>query len=351
MPSSSIRRFSRNPLVSPSEVKPSHPDLEVLGSFNPGATLYNGRKLLLVRVAERPIQEPGYISTAVNDEETGELQILRFRKDDPKLDASDPRLIRYDGTGYVTSISHFRKAISEDDESFVIDEQPTLTGSGHYETYGVEDARITRVEDEYYISHTGVSEYGVLANLARTRDFQTFEKLGVMFGPDNKDVAIFPEKIGGRYFALHRPALKHLGRMTIWLASSDNLRDWGQHHALISPRPHFWDCERVGAGAAPIKTPQGWLVLYHASDHNIRYATGALLLDLEEPWKVLARADEPFLYPEAPYELEGFMPNIIFHNGHIENGDGSIDLFYGGADEVTCGATVLTTDILATLKS
>ncbi len=351
MPHSSIiRRFPNNPLIHPSQAKPSHPGLEVLGVFNPGATLFEGRSLLLVRVAERPIQEKGYVSTAVLDEGSGELKILRFRLDDPKLDFSDPRLIRYDGVGYVTSISHFRKAVSVDGHVFTMDDAPTLAGSGPHETYGIEDARIVKLEGVYYISYTGVSKVGVLTLLASTRDFQSFVKLGIIFAPDNKDIAIFPERINGRYYTLHRPAVKHLGTMAIWLASGDNLLDWGHHRELISPRPGCWDCERVGAGASPIKTAEGWLELYHGADNNIRYCTGALLLDLEEPWKVIARSGDPFLVPHGPCEVAGFMPNVVFHNGFVDRGDGQLDLFYGGADEVSCGATVAISDILSTLK-
>ncbi|MEI8309314.1 MAG: glycoside hydrolase family 130 protein [Verrucomicrobiota bacterium] len=345
-----VHRFPTNPLIHPSQVKPSHPGLEVLGAFNPGATLFEGKSLLFVRVAERPVQEKGYVSTAVMDEESGELKILRFRLDDPKLDFSDPRLIRYDGVGYVTSISHFRKAVSADGRVFTMDDAPTLAGSGPHETYGIEDARIVKLDGLYYISYTGVSKSGVLTLLASTRDFQSFEKLGIIFAPDNKDIAIFPERINGRYYTLHRPALKHLGAMAIWLASGENLLDWGHHRDLISPRPGRWDCERVGAGASPIKTSEGWLELYHGADNNIRYCTGALLLDLEEPWKVIARSGDPFLVPHGPCEETGFMPNVVFHNGFVDRGDGQLDLFYGGADEVSCGATVAIADILSTLK-
>jgi predicted GH43/DUF377 family glycosyl hydrolase len=345
-----IRRFPNNPLVRPADISPSHPELEVLGTFNPAATLFGGRNLLFIRVAERPVQEKGYVSTAVMDEESGGLKILRFRHDDPKLDFSDPRIFTYDGVGYVTSISHFRTAVSPDGQVFHVSDSPSLVGSGPHETYGVEDARIVNLDGFYYISYTGVSKAGVLVKIARTTDFQSFEKLGVMFAPDNKDIAIFPAKINGRYYALHRPAVKHLGTMSIWLASSYDLLDWGQHYEIASPRPGYWDSERVGAGASPIWTPEGWLELYHGADHNIRYCTGALLLDLDEPWKVIARSQEPFLYPEAPYELGGFMPNVIFHNGFVDTGDGHLDLFYGGADEVTCGATVRVEDILRTLR-
>jgi predicted GH43/DUF377 family glycosyl hydrolase len=190
----------------------------------------------------------------------------------------------------------------------------------------------------------------VTTALVRTRDFKKFERLGIIFGPDNKDIAIFPEKIGGRFHAFHRPSMKHLGTPSIWLASSDNLQDWGRHEFVIGPRPGRWDSERVGCGAAPVRTAHGWLELYHASDEHIRYCTGALLLDLHEPWKVIARSEEPFLFPEAPYEKEGLLSNVIFHSGLIENGDGTLTLYYGAGDDRVCGAVVTIADILASLQ-
>ena len=136
----------------------------------------------------------------------------------------------------------------------------------------------------------------------------------------------------------------------MWLASSENLLDWGHHEFVIGPRPGMWDGERVGCGAAPIRTSQGWLELYHASDPNTRYCTVAVLLDLDEPWKVIARSGQPFFCPEAIYETTGLMPNVVFHNGLIDNGDGSLTLFYGAADDKTCGAIVRVDEILASLK-
>jgi predicted GH43/DUF377 family glycosyl hydrolase len=345
-----IQRFPNNPLIVPTEVKPSSPEFEVLCTFNPGATLYDGKTLLLVRVAERPVQEKGYISTVIIDESEGGLKVLRFRVDDPDLNALDPRIIRYRGVNYLTSLSHFRAATSEDGRHFTLGSDPVLTGSGIYETYGVEDPRIVRLEDAYYVSYTGVSALGVVACLARTNDFKNFEKLGVIFAPDNKDIAIFPEKIDGRYATLHRPAVKHLGAMAIWLASSGSLLDWGNHRALITPRPGRWDSERVGAGAPPIRTPEGWLNLYHGSDENTRYCIGALLLDLKQPWKVIARSREPIFFAETPYEREGLLRDIVYHNGLIDRGDGTLDIFYGGGDSLTCGCTASLRDILIRLK-
>jgi predicted GH43/DUF377 family glycosyl hydrolase len=324
--------------------------MEVLCAFNPGATMVADQRLMLLRVAERPIQEKGWVSTAAIDAGTGELQIQRFRENDPDLDASDPRAIIHRGMIHLTSISHLRAAVSTDGQHFQLNSKPALKGSGPYETFGVEDARITRIEDAYCVTYTGASHHGVTTCLARTRDFETFEKLGVMFAPDNKDIALFPQKINGRYYTLHRPSPRHLGTMAIWLASSDNLLDWGDHHTVISTRAGFWDCERVGAGASPIRTGDGWLALYHGVDYQTRYCTGAVLLDFEEPWKVIARSEEPFFIPEAEYETRGFMPGVVFHNGLIQTGEDSLELYYGAADESSCVATASIREILGSLK-
>lgn len=345
-----IHRFADNPLFTPADLAPSRPGVEILCAFNPAATLFDGKRLILLRVAERAIPDPGCVATPVFDPESDEVRIEQFRLDDPDLEMSDPRMFTYKGEIYLTSLSHFRAATSEDGIHFTIDPGPTMFPEGPYEAYGIEDARIARIEGAFYLNYTAASSRGVVTALAKTCDFKTFERLGIIFGPDNKDVALFPEKIDGRYHALHRPAVKHAGMPSIWTASSENLLDWGRHEIVIGPRADRWDCERVGAGASPIKTPEGWLALYHAADHNTRYCLGALLLDLEKPWNVLARSKEPFFVPEAPYEVEGFMPNVVFHNGTIDPGDGTLELYYGGGDLVTCGARVKVADLLAHLR-
>jgi predicted GH43/DUF377 family glycosyl hydrolase len=345
-----VQRFENNPLITPADVKPSRDDFEVMCAFNAGATRYNGQTVLLVRVAERPRPRTGHVATAVLDPDSGRIEPLYVRRDDPDLDMSDPRVFAYKGVVYLTSISHLRLATGADGRHFSIGDRPVLAPATEYETYGVEDARITRLGDWYYVNYSAISPRGVTTALARTRDFTRFERLGIMFAPDNKDIAIFPETIGGRYYAFHRPSAKPFGAPSMWLASSDNLRDWGRHEFVIGPRPGMWDSERVGCGAAPIRTPRGWLELYHASDENTRYCTGALLLDLERPWKVIARSRAPFLFPEAPYERQGFMPNVVFHNGLTDNGDGTLTLYYGAADDKTCGAIVSIEAILASLS-
>lgn len=336
-----IERFAENPLLSPADVQPSRPDFEVLCVFNAGATRFNGKTLLLLRVAERPIPEPGYLSTAVCDPESPDTyKVIRVREDDPQLDATDPRVFAWRETLYLTSISHLRVATSEDGRHFDVAPAPAMRPETAYETYGVEDPRITRLGEWYYVNYSAISLRGVVTCLARTRDFVDFERLGVMFAPDNKDIAIFPEQIDGRWCCFHRPSMKQLGAPSVWLAYSDDLLDWGAHEFLLGPRPGHWDSERVGCGAPPIKTSRGWLQFYHGSDFDTRYCTGAVLLDPGNPRRILARSNDPLLAPEAPYETTGFMPNVVFHNGLVENADGTVDLYYGAADWLVAGARI-----------
>lgn len=343
-----IKRFECNPLITPADVKPSSSGMEVMCAFNAGATTFEGKTLLLVRVAERPIPEKGYVSTAFLDpEKPGAYKLLRVKLDDPELDFTDPRAFTYKGEVYLTSISHLRLATCAEGRRFTVADRPTFLPEAPEEVYGVEDPRIAQIDGWYYFNYSAISPRGVCTSLARTKDFKSFDRLGIIFGPDNKDIAIFPETIAGRHYAFHRPSTKHLGVPALWLASSDNLRDWGRHKFVMGPRPGMWDSERVGCGAEPIKTEKGWLQIYHGSDHDVRYCAGAVLLDLDQPWKVIRRCDAPLLEPAEPYETDGIVPNIIFSNGLVNHGNGQVDLYYGGGDTVTCGARM---DVNAVLE-
>ena len=185
---------------------------------------------------------------------------------------------------------------------------------------------MTWIDGAYYINYSAISPLGVTTCLARTTDFKRYEKLGIMFAPDNKDIAIFPERVGGRYVCFHRPSPPQIGVPAMWLAFSNDLLTWGHHRFLIGPRPGFWDSERVGCGAPPIRTGRGWLQIYHGADEKIRYCCAGLLLDAGQPWKVHARSRDPILFPEARYETEGFLPNVIFHNGLVQRDDKTVDL-------------------------
>lgn len=344
-----ITRFPENPLITPNDVKPSSDDLEVMCAFNAGATILDGKTVLLLRVAERPVQEDGYVATAVIDRDhPGRYKILRIRLDDPDLVFDDPRVFTWQGCVYLTSISHLRMAVSADGHQFDVAGAPTLMPEGPFEEFGIEDPRIVHLDGAYYVNYSAISPRGVATSLARTQDFRTFERLGIIFAPDNKDIAIFPEKIGGRYWCFHRPSMKHIGQPSVWMASSPDLLDWGRHRHVLGVRPGKWDSERVGCGAYPVKTSEGWLEIYHGANEDTRYCSGAVLLDLDEPWRVIARSDEPLLEPEVEYETRGMMPNVVFSNGLVERGGGEVDLYYGATDETTCGATM---DVQAVLDS
>ena len=157
------------------------------------------------------------------------------------------------------------------------------------------------------------------------------------------------EPVGGKYYCLHRPSSPQLGGNYIWLAESTDLKHWGNHVCLARTRPEMWDSARVGAGAAPIRTEDGWLEIYHGADQKNRYCLGALLLDLNNPAKVLARSLKPVMEPLADYEQNGFFGNVIFTNGHAVDDD-QITLYYGASDSVICGARLSIAEILASLR-
>ncbi|GJM35200.1 MAG: glycosidase [Saprospiraceae bacterium] len=319
--------------------------------MNPSTFSFGGKTWLLLRVAERPIQKKGIISVPILDE-GGSFNILEFAKDDPNVDLTDSRLVRYKNTTYLSTISHLQLVCSEDDVHFYEpkDHQPTkIFGSGSLETFGIEDCRVTLIDGVYYLTYTQVSKHGVGVGLMSTTDWQNFSREGMILPPHNKDCALFEEKIDGEYYCLHRPSGVGVGGNFIWIATSENLTHWGNHQCILHTRKGMWDSERVGAGATPIKTKEGWLSIYHGADENNRYCLGAVLLDLKNPSKVLARSYHPLLEPTADYEKLGFFSNVVFTNGHLVNGD-NIILYYGASDQVICGATLSIESILLDLK-
>ncbi|GMA65034.1 glycoside hydrolase family 130 protein [Alicyclobacillus fastidiosus] len=347
-----VYRYEENPLLTPADVKPHRFDYEVIGAFNAGVTQFNDEIIMLLRVAERPVSDdPNIIKAPVLNHKTGELKVLSFHREDKTYDFSDPRAIKLAGQDsfvYLTSLSYFRIARSKDGHRFTVDDKPFLFPKTSLETFGIEDPRIARIEDTYYISFSEVSPVGVGTGFASTKDFVHVEHHGMMLAPENKDVVLFPEKINGKYYVLHRPVPKSTGAPEIWIAESDNLRYWGNHRYLMGLRPNHWDNGRLGAGAAPFKTEKGWLELYHAADESHRYCMGAVLLDLEDPSKVLARTNQPILAPEASYEVEGFFGNVVFSCGALVDGD-IVKIYYGVADTSMACAELSLHEILASL--
>ncbi len=341
-------RNKQNPLLSPKDLEPSSAHMIIECLLNPGAFTFNGKIGLLVRVAERTIQKDGFLSVPIYNK-VGKVEILDFKLDDPKLDATDARVINYNGTDYLTTISHLRILFSEDGVTFSEDADfPPLFGEGEYEAYGIEDCRVSQIEDTYYLTYTMVSSNGVGAGLRTTKNWKHFVKKGMIFSPHNKDCAIFEEKINGNYYALHRPSSPELGGNYIWLAESPDGVHWGNHKCIAKTRAGKFDSKRLGAGAAPIKTDKGWLEIYHGATEKNRYCLGAILLDLNDPSVVIARSEEPIMEPIAEYEQTGFFGNVVFTNGHIVDGD-SIAIYYGASDEHVCVADFSIIEILKTL--
>ena len=341
------RRFPQNPLLVPAQVIPSQPGITVECLLNPGVFHDQGRTHLLVRVAERPEPQPGRVRVPIMEE--GNLKILDWDSSDPALNTTDPREYKYKGEGYLSTLSHLRLFASADGIAFSPAPEPPIWGQGILEAYGIEDCRVTTFEDgRFLLTYTAVSSWGYGVGLQETSDWQKYTRHGMILSPANKDAAIFERKIDGRYVCLHRPSGVIVGGHYIWMSFSNDLKHWGGYRPVARTRPGMWDSARVGAGAAPIYTNDGWLEIYHGADESSRYCLGALLLDLKEPWKVLARSAEPIMEPLANYEQKGFFGNTVFTNGHLVNGD-EITLYYGASDSVICGAKLSLQEILNSL--
>lgn len=354
-----IKRCKYNPLLTPDDVKPSNPRFKVDGVFNCGVAEYQGEIILLCRVAESVRREDeNKIEIPVVINENGEDKITTVVYDksvQTEFDYSDSRSIFKMGpkgrrnTVNLTSLSHLRVARSEDGIHFKIDENPSIMPIASEESWGMEDPRITQMGEVYYINYSSVTENGVCVSLIKTTDFENYERMGIIFGPENKDVTIFPEKIGGEYVAFNRPVPFGIGAPSMWLAKSPDLIHWGNQKLFsVVSREGRWDDGRVGGGAVPIKTEKGWLVVYHAADAGDRYCLGIYLLDLEHPEKIIASLDKPFMEPEAEYEKEGFFGNVVFTCGALLKEDILI-IYYGAADDKICRAEIALQDIFKML--
>jgi len=345
-----VFRAPENPIIRPADVRPSQPGLEVVSVINAGVARMKDEVILLLRVVERLAStDPKLYFAPIYDASKGVVVNKELPRNAAGYDYSDPRVIGTPEGTYLTALSHLRLARSRDGIHFEIAETPALFPSNEYETYGIEDPRITQIGDDYYINYVAVSSLGIVTSLARTRDFQSFERLGVIFSPDNKDVEIFPEKVGGRYYALHRPSISAFGKPEIWLAESPDLLCWGNHCHLIGQRQNGWEDGRIGGSAAPFKIDQGWLAIYHAASIDNRYSLAALLLDSEQPWQVIGRSRQPILVPEADYEKTGFFGNVVFSCGVLYE-DGLVKIYYGAADTSMAYAEVPVLDILKELR-
>jgi predicted GH43/DUF377 family glycosyl hydrolase len=345
------KRFVENPLLSPADLNASMEGFEITCLLNPGVFQYSGKTWLLIRTAERPKQKENMVSFPIISK-NGSIEIIEISKNDPDLKAEDARAISYKGVDYLTTLSHLRLLCSDDGIHFYEPKgYEPLIGEGILQTYGIEDCRVTFLENKYYLSFTAVSDNGVGLGLRTTKDWKHFESHGMILPPHNKDCAIFEEKINGKFYALHRPSSLFVGGNYIWLAESPDGIHWGNHQCIIKVRKGKWDSIRVGAGAAPIKTEKGWLEIYHGANEQNQYCLGAFLMDINNPAKIIAQTDEPIMVPSTVYETSGFFGNVVFTNGHILQPDGdTITVYYGASDEFVCAANFSLKEIFIMLK-
>lgn len=343
-----VTREKTNPIITASDIIPSREDFEVFGVFNGGAIAVDKRTFLLLRVAEKVIEtDPDKAVIAKYDPVTKTIEKVFFDKNDPGIDCSDPRTVKTESDGkYISSIGHLRGAWSDDGVNFTVDEKPLLVAGTAFEMYGVEDPRITFIDGEYVITYSVISDDGIGTVMAVSRDLKSIERKGMIFLPNNKNVVIFPEKINGLYWALHRPFNKTRALESIWIAASPDLIHWGQFKKIVSPGPAEWDILKIGPGAPPIKTEKGWLEIYHGVDKDEKYSLGVVLLDLKDPSKVIGRSRSPFLFAEEPYEVDGLVKNIVFTCSAVKRDDGRIDIYYGASDDSMCLASIPEEELL-----
>ena len=349
-----IRRLSEQLLLGPEDVKPSQEDFSVIGVFNPGVVRLRNNIVLLVRVAEKPLESRvGYIGLPRRDLDNN--TVVDWVPED-EWDQTDRRFVRRktDHRLRLTSISHLRVFRNGDHGSSRWVSGPLLLPESRWEEYGMEDARITEIDGTYRITYVAVSRHGASTALASSNDMLAFERNGVIFCPENKDVVLFPQQEKGQYLSLHRPnPNSQFSPPQIWLARSPDLLHWGQHECLYGGAA-AWELDRVGPGAPPLQLEEGWLEIYHGSQRTERvgdvgaYAAGALLLDHHNPARILRRSHEPIIEPTAKFEQSGFVNNIIFPTALIEQDD-NLSMYYGAADTYTGVVQFSRKELLASL--
>lgn len=348
-----IVRHPDNPILRPEAIKPSSPRMRVTRVFNAAPFRMGKQICLLLRVSEEPaVMRPGCAPLLTTDTIHGKYQIKVkwIRHDDPRY-RIDGEMIYHGRLFYLTHASHLRLARSDDGVHFTVDDKPTLTAQGQLESNNIEDPRVIKLGSTYYINYSSVSIHGVSTSLASTKDFKTFTRHGCIMPCENRNIAIFPRKIGRQYWALQRPS-RWTGGAEMWVMRSPDLLHWGGHRYLMDNRPGKWDAGKIGATGTPIWTRHGWLVIYHGKrDYKAHgtYSLGAALLDHDEPWRVLARTPKPLISPRTDYEGGDTDVGIIFSNGQIVDDDGTIHLYYGAGDRTLCLATTHVAEVLAAM--
>jgi len=237
---------------------------------------------------------------------------------------------------------------------FTVDPEPFLvperTGPfAAYEEFGVEDPRVTQIGEEYFITYSAYSRNGVRIALAKTTDFIHVEKVSLITEADHRNVVIFPEKFHGLYARLDRPH-SEIAPWSIWISYSPDLRFWGEAQLIMRPVQYHWDEMKIGPGAPPIKTDQGWLSIYHGVFQTMAgsvYRLGVALHDLTNPAKILGVSDSWILQPEDAWEVTGYVSNVVFTCGAVAEPDGTVKIYWGGADTVMCAGEANISDLIS----
>ncbi len=260
-------------------------------------------------------------------------------------------LLRVEGQ---QGFSVFALARSKDGLKFTIDKEPVMMPAkegpfARYESLGIEDPRATFIDGVCYIMYTAVGPRGgSRIALAKTSDYANYERIALVSEPGNKDGVLFPRKINGLYARLDRPIGRETG--SIWISYSPDLLNWGKSEVVMTPRYGFWDEYRIGASVPPIETEEGWLEIYHGvkmTSSGPIYRVGIVLLDLDDPSKVIRRGSSPILSPRAKYERVGDVPNVCFACGAVVDKDENIKVYYGAADTSICVASSTMKEILS----
>lgn len=282
--------------------------------FNPGATIFNGKVLLLARVEDR------------------------------------------------RGFSHLTKAVSEDGvANWQIDGSPTLEPEPDVypeELWGIEDPRITWLAElgKWAVTYTAYSRGGPLVAMALTNDFVKFDRRGPIMPPEDKDAAMFPRRINGKWVLIHRPiAANYIPGAHIWLSFSDDLSHWGDRKVLMhARRGAWWDGGKIGLAAPPVETAEGWLLFYHGVKKTASgsiYRLGLALLDLENPLRVRHRSDEWVFGPTEWYEREGDVDDVVFPSGLVlDDMSRMVKMYYGGADSCIALATASLDELLEYIR-
>jgi beta-1,4-mannooligosaccharide/beta-1,4-mannosyl-N-acetylglucosamine phosphorylase len=287
-----MKRHSANPLI---HIK-DHPGTAQL--YNPSPVLYQDETILLVSVVDHAATE-GF------GRDVGQTRIARSR-DGIRFELSPDNFIQKQSEEYPYPLFHH----------FI-------------------DNRITKIDDWYYII-TPVMVQGFdspVGMLGRTRDFKRYERMDIITQPKNRGASLFPEKIRGNYYKLDRPGGGDGGNGDIWISSSPDLIHWGSYKPVLAAGYRFWNVQKIGP-TPPIKTDRGWLDIIHgvfSPAGGTYYYIGAILLDLQEPWKITGKTNSYLMMPQMSYEQHGNCDNTIFPCGAVTKGD-ELWLYYGACD-------------------